>query len=291
VSEVTVCLNDRARLVMALLAASDWPEQEQARERHAVHPHAKLTRHRLTAYADHRAVSFINEILLQGADVASFFAVALWGHGQEQPGVNHESSPFAANTWLQQLADFERDIDLSALLWREQQLEWDAAIADLQAIFHDNRLAEFAGHLCGRDLVQPIFVMPNLIYPALSSILVKTATSLYLVLPPPKAFGESRPWPYCEGIDWVLSESCRHVAAHFLADDLSKLDERQESLLLHAAATIFLEQVLNDGEALSYLVRTKKQHKLPELPAVTERLRLYLEAPDGRLVEKLMRET
>jgi hypothetical protein len=288
VSEVTVCLDDRARLVMAVLAASDWPEHEQTRERHAVHPHAKLTRHRLAPYRSHPAVTFVNEALQQGADVASFFAVAWWAAGHEHALAGSEAPPFSASLWLQRLADFERHIDLSALLWREQEVEWHTAVADLQAIFHDNQLAEFTGRLYGRELAQPVSIVPNLIYPALASILVKTVTNLYLILPPPKAFGESRPWPYGEGVDWVLAESCRHLAAHFLADELSDLGETQESLLLHAAATLFLEQALNQGEALSYLVRTKKQHKLPQLPAVTERLRRYLAAPNGRLVEQAL---
>ena len=43
--------------------------------------------------------------------------------------------------------------------------------------------------------------------------------------------------------------------------------------LLHAAATLFLEQAIGEPAAMSYLVQTKKAQKLPQLPLIVDNLR------------------
>ena len=66
-----------------------------------------------------------------------------------------------------------------------------------------------------------------------------------------------------------------------MADTLQGLDSDQQELLRHAAVTLCLEEMVNEQESLSYLVRSKKQHNLPNLPATVEKMRTYLENPDA----------
>ena len=146
----------------------------------------------------------------------------------------------------------------------------------MRAIFHNNLLAEFIGQLRGHPLEQSLIVTPNLLYPVRRSLVATTQSAIILILSLPPAWGESAPWPFRDGVDWTLSEACRTVCEVVLAETLTYLDENQRALLLHAAATLFLERAIGEPAALSYLVQTKKAQKLPQLPVIVENLREQL---------------
>lgn len=258
-----VALVEHARLMMAVLAASHWPEMEQAIETHAVHPHAKQTRQQVVAYASHPAVQWANEALAAGQTTETLFMVVL------QPDL-----PAA-------LSDFQTAGHLPEF-WADHADLWQTAQGDLTTIFQSSPLPEFLARLGGQPLSQPILVMANLVYPALTAVLAPTPDALILLLPPPKAVGESPPWPYSEDPGWVQAMACRRLLKHHLADILAGLDETRQALLLHAATALYLEQAVDEGEAMAYLVRSKKQHKLPTLPLVVEEMRKYLGGENGR---------
>ena len=285
-SEVAVVLDDRARLVTAVLAAGGWPEREQAQLGHAVHPHAKQTRHQVRDLAGHAAVVGADQMLAAGVPVDDLFTAAM---SSAWPSLEPEASLPAAVTpaWLPALADFYQEAGLAAF-WAEHEAAWAEAQADLVAIFQGSQLAGFLEQLnqraAGRQRPgpRPIAIMPNLVYPALASVLATPPVTLYLILPPPKAVGESPPWPYAEDPGWVRAQACQRLIAYLLADTLAQLDPARQALLTHAAVVLFQEQAGDEAEAMAYLVRTKKEQRLPQLPLVVEQLRQYLAAPHGR---------
>jgi hypothetical protein len=134
-------------------------------------------------------------------------------------------------------------------------------------------------------------IMPNLVYPALVPVLVSGFDTLTLMQPPPKAVGESAPWPYGEDPGWVQAEVCRRLVQFALGDTLETLPEDQQSLLTHAAVTLYLETAVDEGEALSYMVRSKKQHKLPTLPIVVETLRDYLISDNDGVITAVLEDS
>jgi hypothetical protein len=276
VSSVSTCLEDRARLVMAILAAGDWPGCEQQEVRHAVHPLAKLTRQYVLPYAGHPAVTTVNELLAGNTAVDVFFTAALRSGWPQLRPLEPLPAPLEDGRWLEQAANLYRRADLPAMLWARQEPTWQEAVSDLNQIFGDGCLVSFLGRLDGRPLLRPLLVVPTLVFPALRPLLVETAQALFLLLPPPKAYGESPPWPYREGADWVLSQSCRSLAAYIWRAELSALDERERQLRLHAAATLFLEESLGEDAAMAYLICSKRQDQLPHLPAAVEQLRARL---------------
>jgi hypothetical protein len=273
VSSLSICLDDGARLVMAILAAGDWPAREQQEQSHAVHPQAKITRQHVMAYAGHAAVTGANELLDRGAGVDVFFTAVLRSRWPNLAPEEALPPPLGDGRWLQQAADFYHQTALATTLWPGQRQAWDEALRDLSRIFGNGHLARFLNRLNGRPLSHNLFIVPNLVYPALRPLLIETAKTLVIILPPPKAYGESPPWPYREGVDWVLSRSCRSLAAHVWQKELASLDACQRSLRLHAATTLFLAESLGEAEATAYLIRSKKQYQLPQLPAVVEELR------------------
>lgn len=285
VSPVTVSLDNRVRLLAAVLATSHWPEREQAQAPHAVHTQSKLTKLAMSAAFPEppAATATVNEALAAGVGLGDLFTAALCGRWpdfwEEEP-----LPPSLANSQLfLHLADCAAQVELEIGLWAEQAAVWQEAQTDLQAIFANTPLPDFLGRALGRSFTKPIIIVPTLVYPMLHSVVAETANTLTLIIPPPKAWGESPPWPYRDGHDVVLAETCRELLHHLLAEDLKTRSTHEVELLKHAAATLFLEEALTDGEGMSYLVRAKRQYSLPELPATVERLRPLLQNGRGIL--------
>lgn len=281
-TQVQIIIDDRARLGMALLAASRWPDLEQARLTHAVHPHAKQTRQFVAAIAPTQpAVVRINQHLQIGWAVDILFmallrcAPPMWEAQEPLPIV------FDDEQWQMWVRQFDRALDWPGF-WAQHAAAWQEAAADLSAIFQNSPLPGFLSQMSGRPFTHTLAIMPNLVYPALTAVLAPTADTFYLLIPPPKAVGESPPWPYAEDPGWVHAQAIRRMLPHLLADEFKALSETRQALLLHAAAALYLEQAIDDGEALAYVVRNKKQHNLPTLPLVIKNLRDYLATPDGR---------
>lgn len=289
--DVQVHTDNRVRLVGAVLAAGDWPALERKRRgAHAVHPHAKATRHYVADHSEHPAVTAVNDYLAEGGALSPLFATALrcqWPTFAPQEPLPGRG---AGDQWTSDLADFYVDTGIAAFFWSEHEDVWEEAVTDLGHIFREHNLARFLKRLSGRELDRDLVVMPNLTYPALETIAAGNAQAYHLILPPPKAVGESPPWAYRDGADWILAKSCANLTRLLLADDLAEMDARRRQLLPHAATVIFLERTMDEAAALFYLVRTRKEADLPDLPEAVDAVRDYLEDPGARDWQALLAE-
>ncbi|HRQ41438.1 MAG TPA: hypothetical protein PLD25_26255 [Chloroflexota bacterium] len=281
---IEVKIDDRARLVTAVLAASDWPDEEQKQLTHAVHPHAKQTRQFVQKYKYHQAIRGVNEALLNGVTLEELFSTAVrcaWPTFEPAEPLPHL---LKIERWARSLADFEHDTDIATTLWVQYQDVWQAAVDALQRIFADGRVASFLDRLTQMTNPQMV-IMPNLVYPALTAVLATTQDTLYLLLPPPKAVGESPPWPYDEDPPTVVTTVCQHLSIRLMADRLAALERAQRELFRHAATTLCLETAFDEFEAQAYQLRIKKTGNLPTLPVVTDQLRRYLNGDLAELVD------
>lgn len=238
-TRVEVVIDDRLRLVTAVLAAASWPEIEQDQLTHAVHPHAKQMRQFVAPYKAHPAVIWVNQVIERGEPLDEVFTAV------------------SQNVQQEAFDDFQTDTHL-VNFWQEHKADWEEALHDLTAIFPDSYLAAFLNQISDDPLTQTIRIMPNLVYPSLTAVLVSGFDTLTLMQPPPKAVGESAPWPYGEDPDWVQAEICHRLVQFALADTLEMLSPEQQALLTHAAVTLYLETAVDDGEAMAYMVRSKK---------------------------------
>jgi hypothetical protein len=280
VSDVTISLDNRVRLVTAVLAASQWPEIEQQQTPHAVHPHSKQTAYYVESAAGHTAVSTLNNGLARGVPLADYFTAALrctWPDFIPQEPL---PASLAGSIWVGSLPDFYRQTNLAAF-WREEGEPWQTAYEELRAIFQNSKLPAFLRKLCGEELAR-VVIVPTVVYPLLQPVLAETAAALFMILPPAKAWGESPPWPFGEDPGWVIAQSCFHLVQHFLAGTLAQMDDTQRALLTYAAVTLCLEEEFDEAEAMTYLVQKKKEQNLPNLPLAVELLRDYLVERDGR---------
>ncbi len=285
---VQVVLDARVRVATAVLAVSAWPAMEQAIEPHAVHMQSKLTRQFLRdkGLAEHLAVLRLNGLLEVGVPLGDVFTAVLcasWPDWQQQYALPNLFS----DIWFEELADFTQQSQIFAELWAEQSEVWAEALDDLEQIYNTAVLSAFMTRLLGRPISRPMIIVPTLVFPMLTGVAVSTAVAHYVILPPPKAWGESPPWPYRDGTDWSLGEACRVLTKHLLAREIADFTPGQCALLQHAAATIFLGEALSPAEEMSYLVRAKRQYKLPQLPAVVQKLRPWLDAREGSLADVL----
>lgn len=270
-SRVEIVIDDRLRLVTAVLAAGDWPGREQAQLTHAVHPHAKQTRQFVADFAHHPAVVWTNQVIESGESLDDVFTAVSQSVQQEA------FDEFLSETGLE-------------TFWQEHAADWQAAQNDLTAIFQTSHLPAFLNQIADEPISQTIRIMPNLVYPSLTAVLVSGFDALTLLQPPPKAVGESPPWPYGEDPGWVQASVCRRLAHFALADTLETLSPHEQALLLYAATTLYLETAVDPEEAIAYLVRTKKQYNLPKLPVVVAALRDYLVDKNGRSITAVLRE-
>lgn len=280
VSEVTVVLDERVRLLGALLAVSRWPDMEQAQQPHAVHPQSKMTKHfmeEVTAEAKETAVARLNEALAAGVSLREIYTAVLQSDWPALKPPAQLPSAFQDGVFHSKLAVLAAQSDLANELWAKPDEDWMEAKAELAEIFVDVALAEFLGRVCGKAVDKPITIVPTLTYPMLDSVVADTAVAYYIIMPPPKAWGESPPWPFRDGYEWVLGEACRELLHHLLAAPLAGVDAERVALLKHGAATLFLEEAMSEEASLAYLVRAKRQYSLPRLPVFVEQLRLCLQ--------------
>lgn len=286
-SELNVVIDERARLVTAVLAASSWPDKEQEQAPHAVHPHSKQLRQFAAPFRRHAVVAGVNAGLAEKMDVTDFFTAALRCTWPDLTPL--EALPArVGQMWVDALADFARETAV-ADFWAAHTGPWEEARAGLETIFAHSQMMTFLGQLLGRPIPKDVAVMPTVTYPMLNPVLAETADTLFFILPPAKAWGESPPWPHGEDPGWVIAQTGWHLTGHFLRDTLAELDEAGRALLRHAAVTLCLEADFDEAEAMAYLVRSKKEHNLPRLPLVVEQLRDYL-AGDGRSLTSVIRE-
>lgn len=284
-------IDNRARLVGAILAAGSWPEREQTEGAHRVHQQARLARSFAGPYADHPAVVQTDAFLAAGGAVGDLYTAALrsrWPTFERQEEV---APALADGQWLESVADFYTDTAIAAFHWSEQASVWEGAAADLQTVMAPAVLGDFFAALLGGPLDRPVHLYPNLLYPALTPLLVTAAEAHTLLVPPPKALGESPPWAYREGAEWVLTSSVQLLGEQLLRPQLAALGGAVRQRTIHALTALFLENTLDSGAARAYQVQIARTAGVADLDAAVDRLRAYVTAPNGDSLLAVMRGT
>ena len=288
-STLTITIDERLRLVTAVLAASDWPIEEQTRLPHAVHSQAKQVRHFVQSFGTHPAVSVVNEALMNGVELADLFSAArrctwpVFSPTSDLPRV------LRIKEWLQSLPDFAQKTAIATEFWPQHTAVWQEAQSALSKIFADNTLITSLAQLQAGEVETAVTLMPNLVFPALTPVVATTEGALTLLLPPPKAVGESPPWPFDEDPGWVVATVAEQLAPYLLARELAQLNDDQKSVAVYLATGHCLAQLLDDFEAQSYLLRAKKTHNLPQLPVLFAQLQEEVGGGNGRSLATLLK--
>ncbi|MEK7312803.1 MAG: hypothetical protein AAB382_12600 [Chloroflexota bacterium] len=278
---LTVLTDPRARALSAVLAATDWPDREQHPLPRGVHPQAHALKKHVSAFHDHSAAAYVQTALNADANPAPLFAHAL----NDEPDLTAH------------LRDFTSAAALDAY-WSEHEAGWAQSVAEVQKQVSNANIAAFLGELF--DAVPDALVIhPNIAYPTTHSFGVSAPGRLYSIMPPRKAVGESKPWPFGDDRDYVVRLAVHDFCQSLLNDLLGRRpdllppgehsdglppDFRAEhptwqkqviELFAYAAQIIFLNR-LEDGAGDSFAVFERRTRKLGILTGVVGEVTNYV---------------
>lgn len=299
-----VIIDDRARLMSAVLSATNWPDTEQTRKRHRAHVHARNTMKRVLPHVAHPAVGTLQTLLNQGTPLEAIYTYAL---NLSWPDLSLKTPlPWAPLHWNEQLGDFYTQTDLAGW-WAEENHIWQLAYEQAVKIVVRADIYEFFKPFVG-GIGEQLVLMPNISYPSDSEIGVRVDGELYCVAPPRIAWGDNEPWPFDEDpahiFRGVLTEYARLLMVSYLRQNAAEVapvaskklpisdtfrerhptwGDQFTQLFVTGAVAIFLEEAINVQEAKAYILMENKVHGVTILPGVVSVLKRYLsEYKDGR---------
>ncbi len=297
--DVTVRLDDRVRLMSAVLAATDWPLKSQTKKPHGTHLHARSTRKFLEVVKNHPAVQTMQGLLDQNAPLEAFFAYALqvsW------PSMTMTETPsWVPPSWGEQLADFYVQSRL-AIWWKNEDPSWQASLHESQKMFKDVAFKPMLKNFFG-DVPENLVFIPNISYPTDIDLAIRAGDELVCIAPPRLAWGDSPPWPYDEDPGYIYRMALQQygkllVHAYLLthANQLTTVIETtlpvsdqfrgryptwQEQftvLFVAAISALYMEKHLSKAEINAYVLMERKMHGMTSLPGMISVLRRYLAA-------------
>jgi hypothetical protein len=311
-SDVEVRLDDRVRLMSALLAATDFPEKSQRRKPHGTHAHARATRKLLGDHAQHPAVQTTQALLDQSTPLEALFKLAL-RLSLPDLQLSGEAPTWMPAGYLDKIRDFYNVTQL-ANWWQRERGVWDKAVTEAQHVFVATDFREFL--LPFVDEIHGEFVfIPNISYPTNYELGLRLDNELICIAPPPLAWGDNPPWPYDEetmrmhSYRAAISQYGRLLLTERLQSNRDKLAEAaQEELPLNeqfrtdfptweeqfielfvtALVAMYLEQHMNQAEYKSFVLMERKMRGMNILPGTVSVLRRYLQEKGGSKYSNLM---
>lgn len=302
--DVVVKLDDRVRLMSALLAATSYPASSQKLKPHGTHPHARATRKYVQAHSGHAAVEATQGLLDQGTPLAALFALTML---MSWPELEIAALPaWAPSRYNKLLLSFYTDADLAGL-WRAEDEQWQKALNQSQDVFRNVSFRPFFEPFVEKVEEGLVFI-PNISYPTDKDIGFKLGNQLIAICPPPLAWGDSPPWPYNEAT--MVTQSLRaaimvygrELIIPYLREHIDQLAEVMETelpvtdqfraqypawddqfvaLFLSAAVAMYLEDHVDEKEFQSYMLMEKKARGMSILPGTVSVLRRYLQEKDS----------
>jgi hypothetical protein len=296
--QVVIRVDDRVRLMSAVLSATNYPEKSQDRKKHGTHLHARGTRKALTDHLGHPAVKTLQELLDKNIPLASIYTYGLTLSWPQLAGT--ETPAWVPAQWNEQLKDFYEVTNISKW-WADEDSHWQLAVRHLNEAFNKVDMYTFMEPFVG-PITEILVFMPNISYPSDQTIGAHANQELITIMPPPMAWGDSPPWPYKddEALAYraALAEYGTILMGTYMRqheDVINKLAEKplpvsdryavvhpewQDQFMGLFKATItaiFLEDMVSKLEAKSYTQYMQKVENLTILPGSVNVFRRYLD--------------
>jgi len=302
--KLQVRIDDRIRLMSAVLAVTDFPERAQQRKGHRPHAHARRTTKWLEPLRGHPAVVAAQGLLNKNAPIEAFYTYIL---KHTFPDLTAAEEPaWAPPEWNMHLHDFYHQSKLQDL-WKQDQSIWEQSEVESREILDRVDFYGFLQPFVGAVEEQLVY-MPNCSYPSDLAVGVRVGSELVCIGPPRIAWGDNEPWPFNEDPGHLYSSALGEYAQLLMLAFLHKhsaivetlkekslhvSDEFQKAyphwgdqftaLFVPGVVAIFLEHAINPQEAKSFIVMEKKLKGITILPGVISVLERYLnETKDGK---------
>ncbi|RMF53595.1 MAG: hypothetical protein D6749_01900 [Chloroflexota bacterium] len=298
--QVIVRLDDRMRLIAAVLAATNYPEKSQEQRKHGTHAHARATRKWLIDFMSHPAVHAAQALLDQGMPPKAFFAYAL---RLSFPALEADlpQPRWVPPRWHEHLRHFYEQTRL-AEWWENESPHWQTAVRHLRETFANVDLYAFLEPFVGR-VAETLVFMPNICYPSDQTIGLQVGGELVVIMPPPIAWGDSAPWPYKDDPALAYRSALAEYGALLMnaylqqhADVVASISDRPLPIVedqyaarrpswhsqfigvfVASITALFLEDSVSALEARSFTQYMQKVEHLTALPTAVSVIRRYLE--------------
>lgn len=300
-SDVTVRLDDRVRLISALLAATDYPDKAQQVKPHGTHAHARATRKHLNDHGKHPAVMITQAMLDKHVPLEALYTAAL----HLDPRTLKPAKPMP--TWLPKdwdtyLRDFLVKAGLQAF-WQQENFVWDKAYTESQHVFRDVSYKRYLSPYFD-DIPESFVFIPNIAYPSHRELGLRFDGEMICIAPPPLAWGDSPPWPYDEEtmlmhayraalgqygrilLTGLLRQNPERVAAASETDlpvndqfkaQFPTWEEQLVELFVTALVAIYLEEKISEAEYKAFVLMERKVRGMNILPGTVSVMRRYLQ--------------
>lgn len=296
-SDIIVKLDDRVRLMSALLATTRYPELSQQKKPHGTHAHARATKKFLAPFAAHDAVGALQTLLEQNAPLEAIFALALV---LRPPEFAIDKPPrWMPASWNDRLRDFQECSKLPQW-WKDEDIVWNKALEEARQMFAKVNLKPFLQPFVG-EVKERLIFMPSILYPTDQELAFRLGNDLVAIIPPRLAWGDSPPWPFDEDPAHVYRAAImaygKLLMGAYLRSNADKLNDVSQhalpvsdafkaahpawadqftALFVAGAVAIYLEDHVNQAEANAFILMEKKVNGLDVLPGVVSVLRRYL---------------
>lgn len=311
-SNVTIKLDDRVRLMSAVLAATDFPDKAQKYKPHGTHAHARATRKYLKPFEEHPAVAVTQELLDKGTPLEALFALIMLMPWPEM--TLPTLPPWAPIGYNNMLRDFYTSANLKTW-WEQEKGVWDKCEREVKNVFRAVQFTNFLQPFFD-SVTEDMVFMPNISYPADHDLGFQIGTQIICISPPPLAWGDSPPWPYDEAsmVTYTI-RAAMYIYGRILLDNYFKshpegvaeamktelpVDDQFKAqyptwkdqffaLFLSAVVAMYLEAHVDESEYKSYMLMQKKAKGMAMLPGTVSVMRRYLqEVGAGKKYENLV---
>ncbi|GAB4527407.1 MAG: hypothetical protein OHK0046_45200 [Anaerolineae bacterium] len=299
-TDVVVKLDDRIRLMSAVLAATQYPEKGQLLAPHGTHAHARATRKYLAEHTSHPVVQSTQSLLDQNTPLEALYALVML---MPWPALTMSvMPPWVPAHYNEHLRDFYETTNL-ADFWQREKGYWDKTVQEAEHVFQDVKFKEFFKPFLG-EINEEFVFMPNISYPADYDLGIHIGRDLICIAPPPRAWGDSPPWPYDESTMVTYSYRAammvygrillkNYLRAH--AEQLKEITQQEmplsdqfkakhptwedqfSTLFLSATVAMYLEEHVDEREYQAYMIMEKKARGMVNLPGTVSVLRRYLQ--------------
>lgn len=310
-SDIVVRLDDRVRLMSALLAVTNWPDRSQEKQPHGTHLHARATRKYLHEFRDHPAIQSMQNLLNQGAPLEAMFSFALCLRWPEMRLELDHVPAWVPTGWIQDMRDFYISAELETW-WQTENTPWQKSLDQAQAVFENVLFKPFLKSFLG-PIDENLIFIPSISYPSDQEIGLRIGKDLICIAPPRLAWGDSPPWPFDEDpahvYRTVLAQYGRLLLLGYMRANTEKLaeatqtplpvgdqfsamypswEEQFATLFVSAAVAIYLEDYVSPAEAKAYVLLARKTQGMTTLPGTISVLRRYLGEREAGRYQNLM---
>lgn len=300
---VQVQIDDRVRLLSAVLAATTWPDKAQHPQKHRPHAHARQTSQHVAEYAYHPAAEATQALLDKNAPLEALYTYILKLTWPDLEDIH--VPPWVPTNWNHNLKAFYETTGLENF-WQTHEEAWQKAHQEAEKLLEKADFHTFLQPFVG-EVVEELIFMPNISYPSNRSIGVRIGGQLICIAPPRIAWGDNPPWPFDEDPAHLYVEALSNYARLLMlaylrqnADDVATVAQKPlpvspafkqqyptwgdqfTELFAAGAVALFLEDSVSKKEAQAYILMQNKAQGLKVLPGVVSVLRRYLnEYADG----------